>query len=1488
MKYILAIFFSFFLFLGFGLCEQVSFSDFSGGLRTDVNSDLLQANESPDCENVIVSEIGTSLLKRRGFAIFSSLVSSFTVNSSNKYIDMSIGAVFPEERTAIVAEGIYENITDLLAAVTTALVAVGVGDEFKAELSGGKVKIYRDIPIGNIPLNLYFATGTHADKSMAYMLGFAASDYTGVWEGTGYTAPNVYVENTATTDSSGCQGFSLFQEESTGYDYFITPHGQYVSKLYIDNGDRTDFITDRTTTTTTYDQYTLDEEYIYGCNGYDYNWRYDGTTLTRFSTYTVTTGSIYFDFLIDSTTTNVIAGTNNSQLALIDTTNDDIDSLLDLDNNVGAITYDGTSHWVTIPTLNKVNKVDLANSTIDDTVTVGNNPTSIEAYVDNIFIVNEDDDTVTIYEDGVGTVETVTVGDKPSAIISEDYYIGDEAVTLTQTASYPNILDGVIDSSYLYFTNGTSLYRLYNTSTTAESIGTIANHYQITIDSNNYTWAASTTTSNIYKVYKTSDVVISTYNFISELNVISVGDYPSALEYDGSYLYCSNYNDDTISKINPSNNVIISSLTVGTNPNALHFFSGDLYCANYSDNTVSKISTNTFTIISSMTVGDFPQALEDDGEFLYCTGGDGVSFVSKIDIDNMVIISSIPFSNTANPYDLHFFNGDLYAANEGDDTVVRVSTTTQVIVSTITVGTTPRILSDDDTYIYCSNGGDNTISKISTSDVIISSLTVGSVPWGLHFFNGDLYCANAGDDNVSKISTNTFTIISSVTVQNYPTILYDDTEFVYCINRESDTVSRINMNDRTIADSLFANNYLWLAFEEDRIWQVDVGSAFDINNVVTTNIDNPKKLGYYDSSIWAANYDGASVTRIAKDSATVIAEISVSSSALDMAYDTSQYVYVVTEDSATIDKIDVNTNSLGTGFTTSVQYPDYVEYGKNYLAFSSIASDEFWIINLQDNSALSNETANFSASYSDIFFNSSVENNFYFANTENTFTKANFDDYHLYVANENDDTVIKFRHNDFTNSSTTISVGTTPIDLDRDTNNIYCLNYGDETISKISKTTDLVVSSITTGSTPQDIFVDNDTYLYVTNLGNDNIYRIELAGFTLNATIPVGDPVYVTRVGDYLYCVQSDNNIVKIDTTTFSLTYIDNTKYTVYDFPKTFTHAFFKERYWIANTTTTPNKIWHSVEEDPLNFDTLYSLDELNLNADNFTIGATGKGINKLFNYSGTLMVFKDDSIYRIVGEETPFSIIPVSKFLGCPYANSICEDSGYLYFFGNDKYFYTFDGANLTRISQNIRESITKNISYVSSKWYRAKMYSYIQYTDDTDDIFVFDILTNSWWRYDGFYPYQLESYKDDLYLADERFPYILRQEYSSPVYYDYYSSTSTAQAINSYYYTRLDYLDNPVMKKSLNYFSILMKAQSTGSFYLDYLINDVTSQQLTYSMVDSNSKPSIIRNNRYPRGEKGDYFQWKFYNAQASQTFDLYNFLTDYEVLEFLEISE
>jgi len=182
----------------------------------------------------------------------------------------------------------------------------------------------------------------------------------------------------------------------------------------------------------------------------------------------------------------------------------------------------------------------------------------------------------------------------------------------------------------------------------------------------------------------------------------------------------TNAADNTVSRIQTSDNTVTATIGVGTYPYDVAISPDDTfaYVTNLGeDSTVSRIRTsdNAVTATTSVAGGPSGVAISPDGSFAYITNRE-IGAVSRIRTSDNAVTGTVPVGSIPENVAISSDGSFAYVTNDGSNTVTQIRTSDNTATATTSVGTYPVgvAISPDDTFAFVTNLGDNTISRIET------------------------------------------------------------------------------------------------------------------------------------------------------------------------------------------------------------------------------------------------------------------------------------------------------------------------------------------------------------------------------------------------------------------------------------------------------------------------------------------------------------------------------------------------------------------------------------------------------------------------------------------------------------------------------------------------------------------------------------------------------------------------------------------------------
>ncbi len=151
-----------------------------------------------------------------------------------------------------------------------------------------------------------------------------------------------------------------------------------------------------------------------------------------------------------------------------------------------------------------------------------------------------------------------------------------------------------------------------------------------------------------------------------------------------------------------------------------------------------------------------------------------------------------------------------------------------------------------------------------------------------------------------------------------------------------------------------------------------------------------------------------------------------------------------------------------------------------------------------------------------------------------------------------------------------------------------------------------------------------------------------------------------------------------------------------------------------------------------------------------------GGQIQAIHPFQSNIIIFKDDAIYVLAGDDTEsFSVFPSDDTVGTTVAGSIASDESVLFFLDPRSGVYGFDGVKAQRIDEQVNQEIMGIISgFASNKLFAkgwiedSKYFLVVGQMDGNRETFVFDMRYQAWVHWNLEWT-DIVSYRDVTYVA-------------------------------------------------------------------------------------------------------------------------------------------
>lgn len=529
-------------------------------------------------------------------------------------------------------------------------------------------------------------------------------------------------------------------------------------------------------------------------------------------------------------------------------------------NGSYAAAYDSSNGYIYVTnyTSDLVAVVNTATNGLIGEITVGSNPAGVAFDPDDgyIWVANHGSATVTVINGATDKVVTnVAVGGGPTGIAydpgnGEVYvscfsaghvYIINPATYATVTVAVTSPAGIAVDSQngYIYVASdlaGNDLVALNPTTNGATLINGLP------AGSDPFAVAYDSDTNYIYVTfYHTGAVGYFSGATNAYVGDLTVGTNPGGAVFDAGNgdVYISNYGSATVSAISADTQEVSGSVSVGTDPIGMAYdgANGDVYTTSNNTNELNVISTllmvgsagstlrgngasggpDGVRLLSGTSDNEWVTYDPVNGEVYLSTLGNGAAYsnVTVFGGSNQTEVANIPVGQDAfgSAYDSE--NGMLYVAEDNVGKVGVISTATNSLVGTISVGTAATepydvAFDSQNGYLYVADEDSVTpeasVINGATNALVTTITGFPSALAGVTFdsANGDLYFSALAADTVTVVSGTTDSIVSEISVGTDPyNAAYDSGNGdIYVADFASNQISVINGVTDTVSSTI--------------------------------------------------------------------------------------------------------------------------------------------------------------------------------------------------------------------------------------------------------------------------------------------------------------------------------------------------------------------------------------------------------------------------------------------------------------------------------------------------------------------------------------------------------------------------------------------------------------------------------------------------------------------------------------------------------------
>jgi streptogramin lyase len=406
----------------------------------------------------------------------------------------------------------------------------------------------------------------------------------------------------------------------------------------------------------------------------------------------------------------------------------------------------------------------------------------------------------------------------------------------------------------------------------------------------------------------------------------------------GDYIWFTDVNNNRIRKYNPATNQVDLSVTVGTAPNGIEYDGSHLWVCNYSSDSITKVDPTDGSVVTTISLAATaaPRFPTYAGGYLWVPGY-GLHEVYKINVSTNAVVATIT-GVTTNPCYTASDGTYLWVTCAGSANVRKINMTTNALSANVAVGNTPTGIRYFASHIWVANYTSSTISKIDPgTDTVVTTLSGGNLSGcqDVEYDGTYLYVANYGNTLILQFDiVNNIQFHEIMQPQNYASNYFrlknlDGELWVTGIGAGPFQLLRLTNDPMLKEQFLVAGNPTPAEVVSDGtyIWVLSTTSAnarkFDPNtnqHIASVAISGVSYAGVYlNGYLWVGSTATGSVEKIDVSTNTVVATVAVTHVVTGLCTD-GTYIYASCGSSAYVKKIDPVANTLISSVLTTMSY----------------------------------------------------------------------------------------------------------------------------------------------------------------------------------------------------------------------------------------------------------------------------------------------------------------------------------------------------------------------------------------------------------------------------------------------------------------------------------------------------------------------------------------------------------------------------------------